>query len=162
MTTLYDLQADMALLLAEIEEAGGEITPEQEEALEALNLSRDAKLTNWVKYLKNLDADMASLEVEIDRLKHRLEQKEQQADRAKERLGLVLGEGTNWSCPIASLSWRKSTAVEPRLPLEAMREMFVRVTERREFNKSAAKAYILGNGEIPEAVLIERLHLQVK
>jgi len=162
MSTLYSIQADMAAILLEVEEAGGEITPEQEAALDALNLSREQKLSNWVRYLRNMDADLQVLEVEIDRLKQRLEQKADQADRAKERLGLVLGLGNNWTDGIFSLTWRKSAAVEARLPLEAMREAFVRVTERREFNKAAAKDYIRQHGDIPEAVVVERWHLQVK
>lgn len=159
---LYSIQADMMGLLEEIAEAGGEITPVQEEALEALTLSRDEKLTNWIKYLRNAKALEEALEAEIAVLEAKRASLRKHTDWSKARLGVLLGgPGTTWSNGAFKLSWRRTEATEPRLPVEAMREIFVRVTERREFNRTAAKDFIKANGPIPEAEIVERYSLQI-
>ena len=160
--TLYEINAELAGLLEEIAEAGGEITPEQEEALDSLSLSRDDKVENWVKYLKNLRADEEAFNAEIGELEKRRARLRKQAEWSKGRLGALLGgPGTAWRRGPHKLSWKRTEATEPLVPLSDMREIFVRITEKREFNKSAAKDYIKANGPIPEAEVVERYHLQI-
>jgi len=160
--TLYEIQADMLDVLSEVEEQGGEITEEQEARLDALSLSRNEKIENWVKYLKNLASDEAGLTAEIDELSRRRDRLRRHRDYSKSSLSGLLGYGETWKKSPHSLSWRSSFSTEPRMPLEDMREIFVRISEKREFNKVAAKEFILSNGPIPEAEIVEKRTLQIK
>lgn len=162
MTAFYTIQNDLALLLAEIDEQGGEISEEQEARLDALQLSRDEKLANWCKYLKNCDLTEAALSELIDELQYKRTRVRAMKARSLEQLGKLLGAGVKWTNGVSSLSWRKSVRCVPLVPLEQMREVFVRVTESRAFNKEAATQYIKEHGEIPEAVMVESQNLQVK
>jgi uncharacterized protein YhaN len=161
--SLYEIQAELGALLEEIAEAGGEITPEQEEALDSLNLSRDVKLENWIKYLRNLKALEAGIDAEIGALEKKRASLRRHAEWSKGRLGALLGgPGSKWrGAPGFSLSWKRTEATEPLMPLESMREIFLRIVEKREFNRTSAKDYIKANGPIPEAEIVERYHLQI-
>jgi len=162
MTSFYEIQNDLALLLEEIEQQGGEINEEQEARLDALNLSRDDKLNNWCRYLENMKLTELALSAAIDDLREKKQRAQRMHERSKEQLSRLLGTGNKWTNGVHSLSWRKSTRCIPMMPLEQMREVFVRVKETREFNREAATTFIKQNGEIPEAVLVESTNLQIK
>ena len=162
MTTFYEIQNDLALLLEEIEQQGGEINEEQEYRLDALNLSRDEKLSNWCRYLENMRLTELALSAAIEELREKKQRAQSMRERSKEQLSRLLGEGNKWTNGVNALSWRKSTRCVPMIPLDEMREVFVRIKETREFNREAATDYIKKNGEIPEAVLVESFNLQIK
>ena len=162
MTTFYEIQNDLALLLEEIEQQGGEITEEQEHQLDALNLSRDDKLSNWCRYLENMKLTELALSAAIDDLREKKQRAQRMHETSKEQLSRLLGTGNKWTNGVSSLSWRKSTRCVPMMGVEHMREIFVRVKETREFNREYATEYIKTVGEIPEAVLVESMNLQVK
>lgn len=162
MTSFYDIQNDLALLLEEIEQQGGEINEEQERRLDELNLSRDDKLNNWCRYLENMKLTELALSAAIDDLREKKQRAQRMHERSKEQLARLLGVGNRWTNGVSSLSWRKSTRCVPLIPLESMREAFIRIKEVREFNREYATQFIKENGEIPEAVLVESFNLQVK
>jgi hypothetical protein len=167
MTSFYEIQNDLALLLEEIEQQGGEINEEQEQRLDALNLSRDDKLSNWCRYLENMKLTELALSAAIDDLREKKQRAQKMHERSKEQLSRLLGADTQrvgykWSDGVRTLSWRKSTRCIPMIPLEQMREAFVRVRETRDFNREYATQFIKENGEIPEAVLVEGMNLQIK
>ena len=161
--TLYEIDSQMQGILDAIEAEGGEITPEQEYALQWLGLSRAEKLTNWWKYLRNLEAYEVSIDREIEYLKARKQKVRGWQDRAERHIKLWLPAGRgNWSDGVHSLNWLRSERAEPCMPVEQMREMFIRVKETHEFNKDFAKRYIKENGEVAEAKIVEHWSLQVK
>ena len=162
MTTFYEIQNDLALLLEQIEQQGGEINEEQERQFDELNLSRDEKLSNWCRYLENMRLTELALTAAIDELREKKQRTQTMRERSKEQLARLLGAGNKWTDGVRSLSWRRSTRCIPRMGVEHMREMFVRVKESREFNKEYATEYIKTVSEIPEAVLVETLNLQIR
>jgi hypothetical protein len=162
MTSFYEIQNDLALLLEEIEQQGGEINEEQEQRLDALNLSRDDKLSNWCRYLENMKLTELALSAAIDDLREKKQRAQRMHERSKEQLARLLGVGNRWTNGVSSLSWRKSTRCVPLVPLESMRECFVRVTESKTFNKEYATQFIKEHGTIEEATLIEQQNLVIK
>lgn len=76
-----------------------------------LSMERDSKIENTAVYVKNLISQTEAIKAEERALKARREPMERRAKRLKEYLANYLN-GERFECPRASLSFRKSTALE--------------------------------------------------
>ena len=65
---IFDIDKELYTLYDEIEEAGGEITPEIEEKLEINGQEITNKVKNITNFINNLNADILAIKSETDRL----------------------------------------------------------------------------------------------
>lgn len=108
MPRLYDIQKEIYDLLDQIALQEGEVTPEQEEKLDELHASREQKLKNYVRYFRNLDADVDEIDYEVKRLQNRKAQITNGKERLLGHVGRMLGESGYFVDPVAGeLKWSK-------------------------------------------------------
>ncbi len=65
---LYQIEQDLLELYAQVEENGGEITPEIEERLKITQENFTNKLENYTRFVKVLEGDIALMDSEIERI----------------------------------------------------------------------------------------------
>lgn len=66
--SIFDIDRELYVLYDEIEEAGGEITPEMEEKLELNGQEMTNKVRSITNYINKLKADLLAIKSETDRL----------------------------------------------------------------------------------------------
>lgn len=102
---LYEI--DKAILDCLDLETGEVLDPE---ALEALQMERDAKIENVALWVKNLTAEAAALKAEKDAFEKRQKAAERKAESLKRWLSSALG-GQKFSTDRCAVTFRKSDAV---------------------------------------------------
>jgi len=131
------------------------------EALEALEMERDAKLENVGCWYKQLLAEADAIKAEKQAMAEREKSKRNKADRLKAFLTQYLG-GKKFETAKVAMSFRKSEAVEfdsayiADVPME-----FLKIREP-ELDKTAAKKAIKAGEEIPGCMLVTRQNLTIK
>lgn len=65
---LYQIEQDLLELYAQVEENGGEITPEIEERLNITQENFTNKLENYTRFVKVLEGDVVLMDSEIERI----------------------------------------------------------------------------------------------
>ena len=78
---LYQIEQDLLELYAQVEENGGEITPEIEEKLNITQENFTNKLENYTRFVKVLEGDIALMDSEVERIKKLKQTKENLIDR---------------------------------------------------------------------------------
>lgn len=81
---IYQIQQDLLAIFDELEENGGELTPELEEKLAITQEQFKDKVEDYTNVIKSLDADMAAIKVEQARLKALYDRKEKVAKKLKD------------------------------------------------------------------------------
>lgn len=66
--SIFDIDKELYALYNEIEEAGGEITPEMEKKLELNGKEMTNKVKSITNYINKLKADLLAIKSETDRL----------------------------------------------------------------------------------------------
>lgn len=66
--SIFDIDRELLDIFEELEENGGELTPEIEEKLKLNEEEITSKVKNYVEYINKLKADKAAIKVEKDRL----------------------------------------------------------------------------------------------
>ena len=165
--TLYEINSQinnlMDIIFDSVDEETGEVDPELMEQLSTLNLERDQKLDNIGAYIKNLDAEAKAIKDEIDALKKRLDSKKNKIESLKEYVANDLqyhGDTKKESARVV-FSFRKSKAVEITDESLIPKDYIVTKTETR-VDKIAIKHAIDECCEVPGAVLVDRVSLQIK
>lgn len=83
MANIYQLQQDLLAIFDELEENGGELTPELEEQLAITEESFKSKVEDYTKVIHHYQDDLAAIKAETERLKRLKESKEKIVDRLK-------------------------------------------------------------------------------
>lgn len=165
--TLYEINAQIRDILdrmyEEVDEDTGEVNDELMTQLAEMNEARDMKLDNIGAYIKNLDAEAKAIKDEIDALKKRYESKKNKIESLKEYVANDLqyhGDTKKESARVV-FSFRKSKAVEITDESLIPKDYIVTKTETR-VDKIAIKHAIDECCEVPGAVLVDRVSLQIK
>lgn len=156
---LYEIASKKLEILQAVQDLEGELTPELEADLTAIEVAMDEKLKACCCVLKNLDALAELHAAEIKRLTERKRAIEARHERLKEWVAKSAPE-EGWSNGVHTLAWRKSKSVEveidaEKLPLEFSRMKF-------EANKTAIKEAIEAGAVVEGCKLVEKKSLQVK
>ena len=160
--TLYDI--DCAYQSAQdradeyAAEHNGEMLPEHDMALTALEMTRDAKIEATIKYYKNQIALAEMVESELDALKNRAKTHRNAAERVKSFLAQILRAGEKPEFGAGKVSWRRSEAVEV-LDANALPEKYIKIVSSPMLTE--IKAALKAGEELP-ARIIERNNLQIK
>ena len=83
MANIYQLQQDLLAIFDELEENGGELTPELEAQLAITEESFKSKVEDYTKVIHHYQDDLAAIKAETERLKRLKESKEKIIDRLK-------------------------------------------------------------------------------
>jgi len=89
-------------------EHNGEMLPEHYQALDALEMTRDIKIENSIKYIKNQKAMAEMIESEIETLKARAKAHTAAAERNKAYLAYIIKPKEKHEYGCGKISWRES------------------------------------------------------
>jgi hypothetical protein len=139
-------------------EHNGEILPEHDMVLTALEMTREVKLENSIKYYKNQLAIAEMIENELEALKTRARTHRNAAERVKSFMAYVVKPGEKPEFGCGRVSWRRSEAVEIT-NAELLPEKYIKVVSSPMLTeiKAALKA-----GEALPARIVERQNIQIK
>lgn len=158
--TLYQISEDQRRLNAMLEETGGELTPELEEALAITEQNFVTKAENYGKAILHYKQMVAAAKAETDRIKAIQKTCENAIARMEERLrdAMILFDKPKVEMATLKLSLRKSDRVviddENNLPADC-------IVVKTEVSKTEVKRHLKA-GETIGAHLEENQSLQIK
>lgn len=89
---IYQIEENLLSIFDEIEELGGELTPELEEKLAITQEQFNDKVESYTNYIKSLKTDMDAIKVEQKRLKDVYERKEKTLNKINETVVKAIEE----------------------------------------------------------------------
>ena len=161
--TLYGITAELNAILTQLEELGGEITPEIEQALAINEESFAAKSEDYGHAILNLKGMAAAAKAEKERLAALQKFYENTCNRLDNALktAMVATGHDKVETPTMRLSLRHTTATEvddlDQLPAEYKTTKVEVVAD-----KAAIKKAIQQGEDVPGARLVENVSLQIK
>ena len=161
--TLYGITAELNAILAQLEELGGEITPEIEQALAINEEQFVAKAEDYGHAILNLKGMAAAAKAEKERLAALQKFYENAQNRLTDALSTAMQVFGHDKVENATmrLSLRHTTATEvddlDRLPAE-----FKTTKVEVVADKTAIKKAIQSGEAVPGAHLVENVSLQIK
>ena len=161
--TLYGITAELNAILTQLEELGGEITPELEQALAINEENFAAKSEDYGHAILNLKGMAAAAKAEKERLADLQKFYENTYNRLDNALktAMVATGHDKVETPTMRLSLRHSTATEvddlDQLPAE-----FKTTKVEVVADKTAIKKAIQQGEDVPGAHLVENVSLQIK
>ena len=129
------------------------------EALEALEMERDKKISDIACWVKSLRAEAKAIKEEQDALASRRKAKENKADSLEAFLANYLN-GTKFEDARCKIGYRKSEACEYVGNVEALDDAYC--TIKRTASLTAIKEALKQGVEIEGARLVERNNIQIK
>ena len=158
---LYKLTQEASYLASLLEE--GELTTELEQALVINQNELQDKAINYVKVIKNLEADSDAIDSEIKRLKAMKEAKDNAIDRMKEavRNAMLVSGIDKIESSLFKLFLRRSESVEV-VNIDQLPEMLTTVKKMVSADKVKIKEAIKSGLTVEGAVLTENFSLQIK
>lgn len=161
MGTLYDITQDQQLIISLLEETGGELTPEIEEAMNITRSELESKAEGYGKAIFEYKAKEEAIDAEIKRLTARKKTAQNIQQRLKERIAeaLEVFEVEKLEAGTFRYSFRKSKSVEI-FDLNALPDEFI-ITEKKADKKAIGDALKAGS-VIYGAQLNENKSLQIR
>ena len=161
--TLYGITAEMNAILTLIEEGGGELTPELEQALTITEGQFAAKAEDYGKAILNLRAMAVAAKAEKDRLAALQKFYENAQKRLADALSSamqVFGQEKVENGTLR-LSLRRTTATEVD-DIDQVPQFFKTTKVEVVADKTAIKKAIQEGEDVPGAHLVENVSLQIK
>jgi hypothetical protein len=111
---IYKIQHEYQLLVNELIENGGELTPELELALQINKDNFHSKSENFAYVTKQFDAEMDIIDNEIKRLQQAKKSREKTIQRLKDtiELAMLTFDVNKIETPLIKISFRNSESVE--------------------------------------------------
>lgn len=159
MKNLFNIDAELYEVYSEIENNGGEMTPELEAALEITEAERITKGEGYVYVMKQLRSQADLLRAEAKRLTDLAKQYENSAEKLGDKLlQSVIAHG-QIKTAFVTISTRKSKSVS--ITDESLLEAdFWRI--KAEPNKTAIKEAIEAGQEVAGALIVENYSLNIR
>lgn len=161
--TLYGITAELNAILAAIEENGGEITPEIDNALAINEEQFTTKAVDYGHAILNLKAMAAAAKAEKDRLaglQKFYENTQKRLEGALSKAMQVFGQDKVENATMR-LSLRHTTATEVD-DLEQLPAEYKTTKVELVADKTAIKKAIQQGEDVPGAHLVENVSLQIK
>jgi hypothetical protein len=159
--SLFKISEELEVVISQIEEAGGEATPEQEQQLIISRNELQTKGLNYVHLIKKLENDLELAKVYLEQIKLFKVRKEAIIDRLRESLLNAVDEFGDIETDLFKITTRKSEAVE--IVDENKVPMFCyRTKTTKEIDKVKIKELIKKGEEVPGAILKENKNLSIK
>lgn len=161
MSSLYELNAKLAVYEMEFDEDGCWVN---EDELNAIHMERDEKIEGICLWIKNLRGEAEMVKAEAKNLTDRAKKLTNKADNLEKYVASNL-DGKPFKTSKVNVTWRKSEAVEI-LNEDAVPERFLDIQVVRKPMKSEIKKYLKGlegsDEEVPWARLDKKNNLQLK
>lgn len=153
---LYELDEEIKAMQHAIElhaiETGGEIPDDLDARLESLQIEKERKISNLVRWYKNEDAIADTIENEYKALKERTDQHKKRAESIKRYLSSALN-GSKWEDKYGAVSWRKSKSVQITCDPATLPPKYVKVEytpKKRELRDAIESGAKIDNVTIEE------------
>lgn len=161
--TLYDIDSAIRDFEFTVAEDTGEVT--NFDALDALQMEREAKIENIALYIKNLTALSADIKAEKNNLDERMKAAERKADSLKRYLASSLN-GEKFETARCKVSYRKSAqvVVSDTFTEWAKQNAPELVTETLTIkpDKAAIKNAIKSGKQVVGAEIVENTNISIK
>jgi hypothetical protein len=161
--TIFQIEQSYNQLAEELIDNGGELTPELSEALQITEEQLQNKSVAYSFVIKQMDADIDTIDAEIKRLQAAKKQREKASEYLKERIkhAMELFSIDEIKTPLVKINFRKSETVEVE-NVNALTSAYkvVKVTEQAD--KAAIKAALKDGTVIPGCSIVEHRNLQIK
>lgn len=161
--TIYQIDQEIIDLLGQVDDETGEALFDPEK-IEALQMERDRKVENLALAWKNLTSEAKAIKDEVESLTKRMKTAQNEAERAKNYLELVLG-GEPFKTAKVAVNYRKSESVEVTPDFApwayANAQNLLRLREP-EPDKTALKKALKDGQEIPFAALVTKQSIQIR
>lgn len=159
--SLFQINTELFEVVRNIEEAGGEATPEQENALQISRQELKTKGLNYVHYIKKLENDLELAKVYEEQLKAFKARKEKTIEKLKSALLDAVDLHGPIEADIFKIGTRKSESVEiteeSRLPMHYYTQKIVKSIDKMKIKED------LKNGQdVPGAILRQNKNLSIK
>ena len=156
---LFNINDDMFRLHQQIEENGGELTPELEEQLTITEHERESKCEGYVSVIGQLKSKSELLKKEAKRLLDAARTYDKSVERLEDNLLSSIVQLGSVKTNFVSISTRRNKSVEiaedAELPLEYQRI-------KTEPNKTAIKEALESGIDVPGATIVEKFSLLIR
>lgn len=161
--TLYSISLDLGAILGQLEDNGGEITPELEQALTITQEQFTEKAVDYGKAILNFEGMAAAAKAEKERIAGLQKFYENTAKRLKKSItdAMTAFDMPKVETPTLRLSLRKSTATEID-DLNAVPDRFKQTKVEVVAKKDEIKKAIQAGETVEGAHLVENTSLQIK
>jgi hypothetical protein len=156
---LFNINEEMFRLHQQIEENGGDLTPELEEQLTITEHDRESKCEGYVSVIRQLKSKSELLKSEAKRLLDAARTYDKSVERLEDNLLSSIVQLGNIKTNFVSISTRRNKSVEiaddVEIPLQYQR---VKI----EANKTAIKEAIESGIDVPGATIVEKFSLLIR
>ena len=161
--TLYNISISLLTILDQLEENGGELTTELEQALAITQEQFTEKAVDYGSAILNLEAMAAAAKTEKERLANLQKFYDNTAKRLRQCITTAMQtfDMPKVETPTLRLSLRKSTATEID-DLDKLPTRFKTVKVEQVADKAEIKKAIQAGEEVEGAHLVENTSLQIK
>lgn len=162
MKPIFEIKNDYLRLIDEIEENGGEITPEIETGLAITKNELQVKTTAYVSVIKSIEASVKTIDDELKRLSDLKRSRVNMVDSLKERLknAMQAFEIDEIKTDLFKVNFRKSESVNiydvDSLPVDC------KIVKVEPISKTELKKRIKSGEIIPGVNIVENQNLQIK
>ena len=148
---LYEINSEIARIIAEIDEETGEITEEQFRQLDSLSIQREVKIENTAFVIKQMRGEAEVIEAERKRLQAKEAAAKNRVTRLQDYLQDMLA-GEKYKSPLNNIYYGTSQAVNivdlEKIPCEFM------IAQDPKIDKQGIRA-ALKNGQVVEGAELE-------
>lgn len=158
---LYDIDVNLRALWNKIAEQEGEITEEDMQMLNELEIAKNDKLEGYGVIIREMKSEIDECDTEMKRIKEIADRKKNAMERLKKSLQefMIGNEIDKFESVKVKLSFRKSQSLEIEedaiIPEDLMRI-------KKEPDKTAIKEFIVNGGELQGVHLLDKKNIQIK
>ena len=158
---LYEIDTNLRSLWDKIDEQEGELTEEDIQALNELEIALNDKLEGYGVIIRELNAEIEECNSEIKRITEIAKHKKNASERLKKTLQeyMLNNKLDKFESLKVKISFLKSQSLEieegAELPDDLMRI-------KKEPDKTAIKEYIVNGGELKGVFLLDKKNIQIK
>lgn len=160
--SLFHINQELLQIFEALEESGGEVTPELQEALTIGRHELAVKAENYIHFLKNLEADLAKAKAYKEQIAAYEKRKQNTIDRLKGLLLDAVKSHGEIEAGIFTIKTRKSESITITDANLVPMEFTTIVPESLTISKERIKKAIKEGKEVPGAELTENLNLAIK
>lgn len=161
--TIYQIEQSYNQLAEELIDNGGELTPELEQQLAITEEQLQNKSVAYSFVIKQMDADIETIDAEIKRLQNAKKQREKASEYLKERIkhAMELFNIEEIKTPLVKINFRKSETVEVE-DVNALPNVYKNVKVVETADKAMIKEAIKNGAKIHGCSIVQHKNLQIK
>ena len=160
--SLYSITTEYRMLMQEIEECEGVLTPELEEGLQINKEELVVKSENYVHVIKSQEAYLSAIDNEIKRLQALKKQKEKAVDVLKSYLLQAVENFGTFTSGFFTFSTRKSSSVEVVCDVNDLPKDYKSIKVTEVADKTAIKKALQSGEVITGCAIIDKNNLAIK